>query len=101
MLIFILIGVIVAFGIYAFTQPVGGGGYGTTFLFGNATIRAIVIVLTFLLAFAIIIFVCCYRQRISLASKIVEVSAVFVAKNCYLVLVPLVMFAITIILVTA
>lgn len=57
----------------------------------------VVSILCFLLAAAIVVFVCCFRSRISLAAKIVEVSAVFVGKNCYIVLVPLFMFFITLV----
>lgn len=93
-LIFILIGVLVAFGIYVWTQPVGGY-IGSTALFQNNFARAAVSILAFLLAFAILLFVCCYRSRISLAAKITEVAAVFVGQKCLILFVPLVMFAIT------
>ena len=93
-LIILFVGVLVAFGIYVWTQPVGGY-IGSTALFQSAVVRAIVSILCFILAFAIILFVCCYRSKISLAAKITEVSAIFVAKHCMIVLVPLIMFAIT------
>ena len=93
-LIFILVGVLIAFGIYVWTQPVGGF-IGSTSLFKSNILRAIVSILSFLLAFAIVLFVCCYRSRISLAAKITEVAAVFVAKKCLIVLVPFLMFAVT------
>lgn len=97
-LIFALVGALVAFGIYVWTQPVGGY-LGSTALFQNNFARAAVSILSFLLAFAIVLFVCCYRSRISLAAKITQVSAVFVAEKCLIILVPLVMFAITLALV--
>jgi hypothetical protein len=93
-LIFLLVGILITFGVYVWTQPVGGA-VGTTSLFQNSAARAIVSIISFLLAFAVVLFVCCYRSRIRLASKIVEVSAVYVAKNCFILVVPLVMFVTT------
>ena len=69
LLIFALVAVLIVFGIYVWTQPVGGY-LGSTALFQNNVIRAIVSILAFLLAFGIVLFVCCYRSRISLAAKI-------------------------------
>ena len=93
-LIFALVGVLVVFGIYVWTQPVGGY-IGSTSLFNNNFARAAVSILSFLLAFAIVLFVCCYRSRISLAAKITEVAAVFVGQKCLVILVPLIMFGVT------
>lgn len=93
-LIFLCIGTLVVFGIYIYTQPVGGT-IGSTALFQNQTGRTVVSILCFAFAAAILVFFCCFKSRINLASKIVEVSAVFVAKNCYIVLIPLIMFLVT------
>ena len=93
-LIFALVTVLVVFGIYVWTQPVGGY-IGSTALFQNNVARAVVSIISFLLAFAIVLFVCCYRSRISLAAKITEVSAIFVAQKCLIILVPLIMFGVT------
>lgn len=93
-LIFICVGALVIFGIYIWTQPVGGE-IGTSALFQNNTARTIVSIACFFLAAAILVFFCCFKSRIDLASKIIEVSAVFVAKNCYIVLIPLIMFIVT------
>ncbi len=98
-LIFLCIGTLVVFGIYIYTQPVGGT-IGSTALFQNQTARTIVSILCFALAAAILVFFCCFKSRINLASKIVEVSAVFVAKNCYIVLIPLIMFLVTLAFLT-
>lgn len=96
-LIFLLVGVLVVFGIYVWTQPVGVT-LGATSLFASGFTRTIASIVCFLLAIAIVIFVCCYRSRITLAAKIIEVSAVFVAKNCLIVLLPLIMFAMTLLM---
>lgn len=93
-LIFICIGTLVVFGIYLWTQPIGSE-VGSSALFQNNTARTIVSVICFGLAAAILIFFCCFKSRINLASKVIEVSAVFVAKNCYIVLIPLILFIVT------
>ena len=59
----------------------------------NSTGRTVMAVLCFLAAVLVVIVVCCFRKRLSLAAKIIEVSAVFVAENCLIVLLPLVLFA--------
>lgn len=53
-------------------------------------------VICFILAILIVVLVCCYRHRISLATSIVKVTANFVSSNCLLVLLPIVIFVITI-----
>lgn len=56
------------------------------------------VVAILLIALGVIVFIlmCCLRNRISLASKIVEVAAIFVAKNCIVVFLPLLLFVITV-----
>jgi hypothetical protein len=58
-----------------------------------------VAIVCYLLALVIFVVFCCFRSRLGLASKIVEVAAVFVAGNCGIVLVPFIMFIVTILFV--
>ena len=95
-LIFLCIITLVAFGIYVWTQPVGGT-IGESALFQNSAVRTVVSILCFVLAALILVFFCCFKSRIALASKIIEVSAVFVSKNCYIIFIPLMMFAVTLV----
>ena len=95
-LIFLCVLTLVVFGAYVWTQPVGGQ-IGESALFQNNATRTIVSVGCFILAAIILVFFCCFRSRIALASKIIEVSAVFVSKNCYIVFIPLMMFAVTLV----
>ena len=45
----------------------------------NETGRMVMAILCFLAALAVVVVVCCFRKRLSLAARIIEVSAVFVA----------------------
>jgi len=94
LLIFLLIGTLLTLGIYVWTQPVGATT-GVTSMFNSNFTRAVFSIVCFILAGAVLLFVCCYRSRISLAAKITQVSSIFVAKQCLITLVPLVMFLIT------
>lgn len=98
-LLLLSVGALVIFGIYIWTQPIGGT-VGNGSLFQNNTARTIVSIVCFVLAAAILIFFCCFRSRISLASKIIELSAAFATKNCYIVLIPLVLFLVTLLFLT-
>lgn len=96
LLIFLLIGTLLTLGIYVWTQPVGASA-GVTSMFNSQFTRAVFSIVCFILAGATLLFVCCYHSRISLAAKITEVSAIFVAKNCLITLLPLVMFIVTLV----
>ena len=90
-LIFLTIGALVGFGIYLIitpTNPVAGTSAGTT---GSI----IVAVLCFLFAFLIILLLCCFRKRISLATSIVKVAANFVSSHCLIVMLPVFLFLVT------
>ena len=86
---------LIALGLVILFQP-AGGFMGSTNVFQNDTAKIIGAVICFILAFLVFIFVCCFRNRIALASSIVEVSSVFVADKCLVVLVPVGMFILTI-----
>ena len=96
--VYIVLGICVAslfgLGIYMWTQPVGGS-VGAASAFQNATVRTIVSCGFFLLGAALVVFLCCFRSRISLASAIVKVSSTFVASNFFILLVPLLLFFVT------
>lgn len=53
-------------------------------------------VICFILAILIVVLVVCYKSRISLATSIIKVAANFVSSNCLIVLLPIVMFFISI-----
>ena len=69
-LIFLLIGLLVAFGIYVWFQPIGANAV-TTSLFNSNFARIVTSIICFVLALAIFIFMCCYHSVIRLAAKIV------------------------------
>ena len=96
LLIFVTIAALIGIGVYIFTQEPTGASIGTVSLTEDKTFRIIVAVLCFVLAAIIFVVMCCFKKRLELASRIVEVSAVFVAGNCGIVLVPFMMFLITI-----
>jgi len=56
-------------------------------------------ILAIVLGALVLILMCCLRKRLALASKIVEVSAVFVAKNCIIVFLPLLLFIVTLVFI--
>ena len=101
--VYLVLGLAIAglfgFGLYIWTQPVGGT-VGNSTLFQSASLKTIVACCFFLLAAALVIFLCCCRSRISLASAIVEISAVFVSKNWSVLIVPLILFFITLLYLT-
>ena len=67
-----------------------------TYTTDNKTARIIFAVVCFVLALIILIMVCCFRKRISLASSIIKVSSRFVTENCLIIILPLVLFVIMI-----
>lgn len=79
MLIIAIFAVLVAFGVYLIMMPsLQHGDSGTPLIADNAT-RIILAVVFLVLALLIVVMVCCFRKRLSLASSIVEVSAKFVS----------------------
>ena len=94
-LIFAAIGALIALGAYILAYPSNSTGYGPLPFTQDPKVKIIFAVLCFALALIIFIVMCCFRKRLSLASKIVEVSAVFVAENCGIVLVPFLLFIVT------
>lgn len=97
LLIIATVSVLIAFGVYLImgtkvspdSQPI----------FASDTTRILVAVGVFLLAVLIIIMVCCFRKRLSLASSIVKVSATFVSSNCFIVLLPILLFFVMILFI--
>ena len=97
LLIIATVGVLIAFGVYLIlgtkvapdSQPI----------FASDTTRILVAVGVFVLALLIIIMVCCFRKRLSLASSIVKVSANFVSSNCFIVILPILLFLVMILFI--
>lgn len=97
LLIVVTVGVLIAFGVYLIlgnkvspdSQPI----------FASDTTRILIAVGAFVLALLIIIMVCCFRKRLSLASSIVKVSANFVSSNCFIVFLPILLFFVMIIFI--
>ena len=90
-LIFMAIGALVGFGVYLIitpANPVSGTAAGKV---GSI----IVAVVCFLFAFLILLLLCCFRKRISLATSIVKVAANFVQSHCLVVLLPIFLFIVT------
>ena len=71
LLVFVTVAALVAFGGYLFTQTATGGQLGGISLTEDPTSRTVLAVICFILALIITIAVCCFRKRLSLASKIV------------------------------
>ena len=94
--IYVLIGLalfaLIGFGVYllvAPTNPVTGSNTGTA----GSIVAAVI---CFIFAVLIIVLVCCFRKRISLATSIVKVAANFVSSNCGIIFLPVILFIITI-----
>ena len=89
--IYLLIGVtltgLIALGIFLLTSETAKH-YTTE----NKTGRILIAAVCFIIALIILIMVCCFRKRISLASSIVKVASKFVAEKCLIVLLPLLLF---------
>ena len=92
-LIFIAIGALVGFGVYLLITPANPVS-GTSAGHAGAIIVA---VLCFLFAFLIVLLLCCFRKRISLATSIVKVAANFVSSHCLVVVLPVFLFIVTIV----
>jgi hypothetical protein len=95
LLIILSVGALIAFGAYLLLQP--AGGIDSVAL--DPTTKIIVAVACFLVALLIIVMMFCFRKRIALASSIVKVSAKFVAGNCGIVLVPVVLFIVMVLFI--
>jgi hypothetical protein len=101
LLIFITLAALIGFGAYILTQPLtAGGSQGAISLLEDPTAKTILAVICFVIAALMILFFCCFRKRIELASSIVKVSAVFVAGNCGIVLVPVILFVVMVAFLT-
>jgi solute carrier family 44 protein 1 (choline transporter-like protein)/choline transporter-like protein 2/4/5 len=98
-LILVAIGSLIAIGVYVLTQDTSGATAGTVSFIEDPKAKIVFVVICFALAAIIFVVMCCLRSRIALASSVVEVSAVFVAGNCGIVLVPFLMFLVTIIFI--
>ena len=96
LLIFFSVGALVAFGIYliAVTDPTMGSGYAS--ILQNKVAKTIIGAICIALGVAIIVLFCCFRQRISLASSIIKVSARFVDGNLGVLVLPLILFIVMI-----
>jgi len=93
LLILISIAALVGFGAYLLLTPATGLD-STSAVFQNQTAKIIIAVCCFLLALVIIVMMCCFRKRISLASSIVKISAKFVASNCGIIIIPVLLFVV-------
>jgi hypothetical protein len=85
------IGALIGFGVYLLITPsnsVAGTSAGTT---GSIIVACI----CFLFAFLILLLVCCFRKKIALATSIIKVAAKFISTHCGVVLVPVVLFIVT------
>ena len=94
-LILLAVGGLVGLGAFLITQNTGA----SSALINNEKLRMVVGILLIVLGALVLVLMCCLRNRISLASKIVEVAAVFVAKNCIVVFLPLLLFFITLLFI--
>ena len=92
-LIFMAIGALIGFGVYLLITPTNAVA-GTA---AGATGSIIVAVVCFLFAFLILLLLCCFKKRISLATSIVKVAANFVQSHCLVVLLPVFLFIVTLV----
>jgi solute carrier family 44 (choline transporter-like protein), member 1 len=99
-LIFVAIAALIAFGTFILIGNPLQTGYGAISLVEDPKWKIIVGGVCYLLALIIFVVFCCFKSKLALASKIVEVAAVFVAGNCGIVLVPFILFIVTILFVT-
>jgi len=80
--------------IFAIVVLLGMGSYLLATPGNSGTL--IVAIMCFSFALIIMIAVCCIRRRLSLAAMIIKISAQFVSKNCLIVLLPCLLFALTV-----
>lgn len=101
-LIFFAIGALVAIGLYLVLAPVSstGASNGYVTLLSNRPVCIIIAVLCFILAAAILVMVCCFKKRISLAASIIKVAARFVDENLGVLCLPIILFAVMILFLT-
>jgi len=76
---------LIGIGVYMLATP--GQNSGTT----------TIAIICFLFAFVIMLATICIRRRLSLAAAIVKVASNFVSKNFYIVLLPMLLFVVTLI----
>lgn len=98
-LIFVAIAALIAFGTFILIGNPLHTGYGAISLVEDPKWKIIVAAVCYLLAAIIFVVFCCFRSKLGLAAKIVEVAAVFVGQNCGIVLVPFILFIVTILFV--
>ncbi len=98
-LLFVAVAALIAFGTFILIGNPFQTGYGAISLVEDPKWKIIVAIVCYLLALIIFIVFCCFRSKLALSSKIVEVAAVFVAGNCGIVLVPFILFLVTILFV--
>jgi len=91
LLILVTIGSLIALGVFLIMSDTAAQ-YTTQ----NQTARILLAVGCFLIALLILIMVCCFRKKISLASSIIKVSSRFVTENCLIVVLPIILFVIMI-----
>lgn len=87
---------LVGFGLWLLLAPTSTGTGSNTGSAGSI----IAAVVCFLLAILIIVLLCCFRKRIALAASIVKVAANFVSGNLGVVVLPLLLFVITLLFLT-
>jgi hypothetical protein len=99
LLILVAFGALIGVGTYILIGDSSSAAAGVVSLAEDPTWKIVIAIICYLLALIILIAMCCFRSRLALASKVVEVAAVFVAGNCGIVLVPFIMFIVTVIFV--
>ena len=97
-LIIVTIGALVAIGTYILIadQDTSGGAFS---LLNNPIWKIVISVACYIFAALIFIVMCCFSSRLSLASKVIEVAAVFVGQNFGILLVPFIMFIVTVLFI--
>jgi hypothetical protein len=95
LLIFLAISALIGFGVYLLVSPTNPAGSAT----GSAGTIAVAVI-CFVFAVLILVLLCCFRKRIALATSIIKVAANFIASHCLIVLLPVLLFVVTLIFLT-
>jgi hypothetical protein len=95
-LILATIGALIGIGTYILIGDKSATPGGALSLVENPVWKVVIAIGCYIFALLIFIVMCCFRSRLALASKVIEVAAVFVGENCVVILIPFIMFIVTI-----
>lgn len=88
---------LIGFGVFLLIQPAESTNLeGSLSILQNQTVKISLAVLCLVIAGLLTLFLCCFGKRVALASSIIKVAAIFVANNCLIILIPILLFIVMI-----